>query len=73
MEAIDEAPEDWNEEWHYDTYGSITMDKTDFRSAVERLRLQGYDMYPDRVRIQIPNAKELLQHGLQSEPLEHKC
>lgn len=41
------------------------MDKADFRSAVERLRLQGYDMYPDRVRIQIPNAKELLQQGLQ--------
>ena len=27
--------------------------------------MQGYDMYPDRVRIQIPNAKELLQQGLQ--------
>lgn len=27
--------------------------------------MQGFDMYPDRVRIQIPNAKELLERGLQ--------
>ena len=40
------------------------MDKADFKSAIERFRQEGYDMWPDRVHIQIPDAKEHLLGGL---------
>ncbi|MBR3467940.1 MAG: hypothetical protein IKH15_12075 [Bacteroidales bacterium] len=41
------------------------MDKVDFKTAIERLRQGGCEMQPDKVHIQIPHAKELLQQGLQ--------
>lgn len=40
------------------------MDKADFKSAVTRLRTEGFDMYPDRVRIHISDARAKLMAGL---------